>query len=291
MAQELPKSGTRVSFENNVRGRKWAEAYRDFNFMSMYEMLRAYRDLDASTRKLFTDQRDQTTLVPGQSGAGCNPSTPDRSVPNTTPGERPRMQYAVDVVDAQQMPDGNPPGDLRDTGQEEDAREFLAPVPEKLARFLFDQLNRAYPRGSVSQVKQTIGGKVNADWIKNTCAIRVSRVLNQNGISIPSPAAHNLDVVSGADNRWYSYRQKQLQGWFEDQFGPPSLSLTKPVNKRTLLNLQGFLAFDITSWADATGHIDIWDGQKFGTQDEAHGDYFAMANGIKFWRVPSWKKP
>jgi hypothetical protein len=291
MSQELPKSGTRIAFENDVRAANWAQAYRDFNFLNMYEMLRAYRDLDSTTRKSFWDQRDKTTRIPGRPGAGCNRSTPDRDVPNTTPGERDRMQYAVSVVDAQQMPDGDPPGDLRATGQEEDARELLAPVPEKLARFQFDRFNGAYPRGTVAQVKQAIGGKVDADWITNTCAIRVSRVLNQNGIPIPPPSARQLDVVSGADTLWYSYRQKQLQGWFEGQFGPPSLSLSRPVDRRKLLNLKGIIAFDITAWSDATGHIDIWDGERFGTQAEAHGDYFAMANGIKFWRVPSWSRP
>jgi hypothetical protein len=52
-----------------------------------------------------------------------------------------------------------------------------------------------------------------------------------------------------------------------------------------------FIAFDITTRSDATGHIDLWDGEKFGTHAEAHGDYLAMANGIKLWRVPGWSKP
>ena len=293
MSEELPKSATRLSFEKSVRDKNWYQAYRDFNFMNLYEMLRAYRYLDPPIRTLFWDQRERTTRVPGQPGAGCNPGTPDRDVPNTTAGERPRMKYAVDIVDAQQMPDGDPPGDLRGTGQEEDAREFLAPVPPKFASLTFNQLNGAYPRGTPENVKRTIGGKVNADWIENTCAIRVSRVLNAVGFFIPGPSGP-LSVVSGADKRWYAYRQLQLQGWIETQFGAPSVIFTKPgeripIDRRNLLNLQGLIGFEIP-FSNATGHIDLWDGEHFGTEAEATHDYFAMAKAVKFWRVPSWRK-
>jgi hypothetical protein len=279
MASEQPKSTKRISFDANVRAQNWKDAFRDFNALNMYEMLRAYRDLDTATRSLFWGQRNRTT------GGGGNPS-----IPITQPGEIPRMQYAVTVVDTGQMPDGDPPGDLRPTGQEEDARELIAPVPDKLARFTFDSLKTAYPAGSPSAAKSLIGGKVNADWITNTCAIRISRVLNYNAVPIPGPNAKVLDVVSGADSRWYAYRQKPLQDWFRSNFGSPSLELPKPANRRKLQNLQGFIGFDI-HFADATGHFDLWFGDRFGTEAEATHDYFALANKVVFWRVRGWTGP
>jgi hypothetical protein len=139
-------------------------------------------------------------------------------------------------------------------------------------------------------VKRQIGGKVDGDWITNTCAIRVSRVLNYNGFLVPKSASPPLDVISGSDKLWYSYRQKQLQAWFAVRFGAPSLVLAKPVQRRKLQNLLGFIGFDIRTWADATGHFDLWDGSSFGTEAEATHDYFALAEGVNFWRVPSWTK-
>jgi len=45
----------------------------------------------------------------------------------------------------------------------------------------FDAMRKAYPKGTVAEVKKLIGGKVNATWITNTCVIRVSRALNYSG--------------------------------------------------------------------------------------------------------------
>ncbi|HYM76100.1 MAG TPA: T6SS effector amidase Tae4 family protein [Candidatus Dormibacteraeota bacterium] len=278
---ELPKSSVRLSFEQSVKTGAWKQAFRDFNGLNMYEMLRAYRDLDPTTRALFWSQKDKKTSA----DAG-----PD--IPNTQPGEIPRMQYAVSVIDDGQIPDGAAPGDLSATGQEEDAREFLAPVPDKLSGFTFDKLLAQYPTGDVDDVKTRIGGKVNADWITNTCAIRISRVLNYNSVAIPGPKASTLDVVSGGDHRWYSYRQIQLQAWFKGMFGGPSITMVRPVNRRKLKNLKGFIGFDI-HFPDATGHFDLWDGDQFETEAETVGrhDYFAEANSVVFWRVPSWTRP
>jgi Type VI secretion system (T6SS), amidase effector protein 4 len=285
MVANVPKSSTRVKFEADVQRQNWKEAYRHFNYLNMYEMLRAYSDLDTSTRSLFWSKRNETT--PGT--VSDDPKWPT-DWPNALPGELPRMSYAVDVVDKGQMPDNDPPGDLRATGQEEDAREFIALVPEKLAAFTFSVLWNAYPQGGPNAVKQSIGGNVNAGWITNTCAIRISRVLNSNAVPIPGPSAHELDVVSGSDKRWYAYRQKPLQAWFKARFGAPSLILPRPANRRKLWNLQGFIGFDI-HFADATGHFDLWDGSVFGTEAEATHDYFALANNVVFWRVRSWTKP
>jgi hypothetical protein len=61
----------------------------------------------------------------------------------------------------------------------------------------FDHLVKHYPHGDSETVKQIIGGKVDADWIENTCAIRMSRALNYSGVSIPAKSA-GLNVISGA---------------------------------------------------------------------------------------------
>src|SRR5579859_1604719 len=76
----------------------------------------------------------------------------------------------------------------------------------------FSILRQHYPDQDPDTVKQTIGGKVNADWITNTCAVRMSRALNYSGIAIPTDA-QGLHVISGADAKWYSYRMQELEHW------------------------------------------------------------------------------
>jgi hypothetical protein len=289
-----PTSTVRIVFEASVRDRSWAKAFREFNSMSMYEMLRAYKGLGEPEKRLFWDQRNGHT--PGRPSQGCMRST--RDVPHTSVGERERMGYAVAVVDTQMMPDGQTPGDLEQTGQVEDAREFLAPVPAKLAALDFAKVKAEWPAGTVEQVKQRIGGKIAADsTITNTCAIRMSRVLNYNGFQLPPPS-QAMTTQSGSDRLWYSRYQKQLTAWLETTIGPPSLVVRsatssdggRRVPRERLRSLQGFIGFDIRSWADATGHIDIWDGARFGTEPEAQHDYFSLAESVKFWRVPTWKR-
>ena len=50
-------------------------------------------------------------------------------------------------------------------------------MPKKLPNF--DELKKYYLTGSKEDVKTTIGGNVNAEYIENTCVVRVSRSLNR----------------------------------------------------------------------------------------------------------------
>ncbi len=49
----------------------------------------------------------------------------------------------------------------------------------------FKKLWDAYPTGAAPDVKTQIGGRVDADWVANTCAIRLSRALNYAGAPVP----------------------------------------------------------------------------------------------------------
>lgn len=259
-------SPTRRTFEALVRAREFKGAAVVYNGLAMYEMLPAYAALDGGARTDFQMGAASLGLAVFQE----------------------RMTYAFQVVEGGQMPPGEPPGDLRATGQEEDAREFLAPVPAGLAGFLFANLLALYPQGPPEEAKTLIGGKVDAAWIENTCAVRISRVLDYSGLPVPR-GGKDLATVSGADSNFYSYRQKELQAWFGKKVGLPSLSLGARPDRRKLSNLQGFLGFDI-HFNDATGHFDLWDGVKFQLEPQATHDYFAMAKQVVFWRVPSWRR-
>ena len=65
----------------------------------------------------------------------------------------------------------------------------------------FEAMWDAYPNpgGSAAEAKRTIGGKVDVEWITNTCVVRVSRSFNASGNPIPGADDDGLATVKGAD--------------------------------------------------------------------------------------------
>ena len=129
----------------------------------------------------------------------------------------------------------------------------------------FLSLLPGYPTDDQQSLKQSIGGKVNADWITNTCAIRISAALNGCGAPhlIPPPDnAHGLSVISGASGRWFAYRVTELSKYLRVVYGAPSriVSGTPEEMMTRLAGKSGIIQFDVSGWSDATGHLDLWDG-------------------------------
>ncbi|WMD18641.1 T6SS effector amidase Tae4 family protein [Achromobacter seleniivolatilans] len=89
------------------------------------------------------------------------------------------------------------------------------------------------PANSAAKVGQVIGGKVatninSADpkvrW-KNTCAMRLSYILNQAGMSIPHMPGQ---TVSGSDKKSYFYRVKNLISFLESRWGKAEIVKYQP---------------------------------------------------------------
>lgn len=127
-----------------------------------------------------------------------------------------------------------------------------------------------YPMGSAAQAKQLIGGKVNAGWIDNTCAVRLSRSLNYGGLQLPfNKKLQNgltLNTVSGADKRWYAFRVKELKQFLREVIGPPATTSTdrvpgKGISYRHFSKKQGIIVFEVNVNRGFGGHIDLWDGE------------------------------
>jgi len=142
-----------------------------------------------------------------------------------------------------------------------------------------------YPKQDVpAEVKKQIGGHVDADWITNTCAIRLSRSLNYSGNPIPShfPGMH---TVSGADHRWYAYRMQELKNYLAHTLGEPSITATKEregwIDKSLFTGKKGIIAFDI-HFADAQGHVDLWNGTSY-IHEHIQGGYFTRATKVVLW--------
>lgn len=152
-----------------------------------------------------------------------------------------------------------------------------------LARQLsFQTLKEAYPLGAAEDVKKRIGGKVDAAWITNTCAIRMSRALNYGGLAIPR--GQGLSIVSGSDKLWYAYRVKELSRWLRKQLGKPDVSVTPVLGTETapeaIIGKKGILVIE-ANWSDATGHFTLW--EETACVDDSW--YFPVATAIKFWEL------
>ena len=139
----------------------------------------------------------------------------------------------------------------------------------------FATMRNAFPAGDLDEVKKKIGGKVSYDWIKNTCAIRISRVLNYSGFPIPF---EKDQTISGADKMWYYYRISKLRPFIESTFGKPDLTFTKPYDMTELSKYKGIMLFDVDIWRDATGHYTLWDGRE--CADKCH---FSKSKAVYLW--------
>ena len=143
----------------------------------------------------------------------------------------------------------------------------------------FDSMRSNYPTGSSEDAKKLIGGKVNMDWIRNTCAIRMSRVLNYTGYEIPKNTPR---TVSGGDKKRYFFRIRNLRTYIESNFGRPLYYDKPPFDFEELSKLKGVILFD-ANFSDASGHIALWDGSSRSFANGDSDDYFDKAKAIWLW--------
>ena len=162
----------------------------------------------------------------------------------------------------------------------------------------FAMLLDNYPHEGGPEVpKALIGGDVNAAWIHDTCAIRMSRALNYSGFPLPARGKSKMCVLKGGDGLWYAIRVAELKHWLATQVGPPHTSTHKgpPVSIDKYLGRKGILALKIHYQARpgeataAAGHIDLWNGLGFAgeySQQGTESEDFAAAQEAAFWLAP-----
>lgn len=121
------------------------------------------------------------------------------------------------------------------------------------------------PSNSSQRVANVIGGMVKRNILhpdprqrwQNTCAIRISYVLNQTGTRIPFIKA---DTVSGADGSWYFYRIEKVLDYLKQRWGRPEVVAYPPSDGGAVAGQRGLVIFEISGWTDASGHATLWDG-------------------------------
>lgn len=156
----------------------------------------------------------------------------------------------------------------------------LPPWPTFWAEYL-DYVNYTSP-----QVKEMIGGKVNSDRIKNTCAVRMSYAMNYVGIRVPKSYPDML-TLPGGDGRRYAIRVSEMRGWLRHELGKPDFEVKKkvhePFDRSAIADIQGLIAFKI-HFDDATGHLDVYTQGRFSSEYSVSKDYFSLATKISLWR-------
>jgi hypothetical protein len=147
-----------------------------------------------------------------------------------------------------------------------------------------DQLIANYPNGKSEEVKRMIGGGVDAAWITNTSAIRMSRAFNYSGAPIPAGPASSVDgmhTVNGGDRRHYAYRVDEFRHWLIATYGRPALSFMAGPYGQPLASLagrKGVIVFVDCGWSDVSSHVDLWDGQKV-----VHQGHFERCKQVHLW--------
>ena len=117
---------------------------------------------------------------------------------------------------------------------------------------------------------------IDGGFFKNACAIRMSYVLNQAGISIPQMSGK---TVSGSDSSQYLYKVKDLVEFMRQRLGSPDFVFTNP-RLGDFGESKGFLIFEVSGWSDATGHATLWDGAA--CSDRC---YFSQSQKAHMWKL------
>ncbi len=148
-----------------------------------------------------------------------------------------------------------------------------------------------YPASEAGTVFKQIGGKVELNYdigvFSNACAIRVSRSLNKNYGSHSIPHIKDISpngktesqVSSGKNKKWYIFRVKMLAKYLKSKYGAPEI-LRPAEYRKKLKDRKGIIIFEVPGWGDATGHADLWNGQRCLWQG-----YGGLATSILFWEA------
>jgi Type VI secretion system (T6SS), amidase effector protein 4 len=118
----------------------------------------------------------------------------------------------------------------------------------------------AYVNVPVADVGAKIGGRVKANIdsgvFQNACPIRMSYVLNYNGVPVP---AAGYSVVSGADGKWYIFRVHEMMTFLETTFGKADKTADSP-RPSDFSGLKGLIVIKGHGWSNARGHVTLWNG-------------------------------
>jgi len=159
---------------------------------------------------------------------------------------------------------------------------------------------KIYVRGEPDpeiRVAKVIGGRV-ADNInnpnpkqrwENTCAVRMSYILNYSGVIIPAITGK---TVSGADKKQYFYRVRDLITFLKEIWGKPEVVDYPPEDGGKISEKKGVILFEVSGWSDAAGHATLFNGKLLDDNKCYDRCYFNspeveyQTDRANFWSLP-----
>jgi hypothetical protein len=134
-----------------------------------------------------------------------------------------------------------------------------------------------------AQIKKAIGGDVNANYIDNTCAVRMSRALNNvGGHDITQtqydPVKKRYDSFRGGDGKQYIFRVTGLARYLTSTYGSPDVHSQ---SKSSFVGRKGIMIMrlKLPGSSSYTGHVALWDGAGFYQSK----DYVNDASDMWLW--------
>ena len=118
--------------------------------------------------------------------------------------------------------------------------------------------------------------------VANACAVRMSYAFNHiSGHEIPAqPAGVHGHVWTGVRGH-YILGSKGFANYITKTYGDPEVHKPKH-HQEHYTDRKGILFFDVRGWADAYGHVALWDGEK-----GWRGQFFEEAKKVWFWEMAS----
>lgn len=106
----------------------------------------------------------------------------------------------------------------------------------------------------------------------NTCAVRMSRALNYSTMPISPKLVKSLGLatMTGADGRNYIYRVQDMRKYLDAALGVNPLIALNDFG-HAFGGRKGIMAFDVSGWTNASGHLALWNGKAF--KEPKHDDY------------------
>ena len=160
-------------------------------------------------------------------------------------------------------------------------------VPEEYSKLpKYDNMSSSFQvvaNMESSDVYKLIGGlvfenyKSNPEGFANACALRLSYAFNWCGEDCKIPYVADKTGSGDADGNnvkeWYFYRVSDMANYLNDTYGN-----YEEVLKENIMGKQGIIGFSDCNFSNASGHLDIWDGEKC-----LDGDYSSNCETIYFW--------
>ncbi len=112
----------------------------------------------------------------------------------------------------------------------------------------------------------------------NTCASRLSVAFNRAGAPIShtlARAAH-AETLRAADGTYIIFRVAEFRDYLLRAYGRPLIDHSNPFDS-DFQGTSGVIAFGVTGWNNATGHIALFNGRTY--REPAHDNYSTMALG------------